>query len=155
MSNQKFDYLYTENISKKGQVMGVHKLTNETISIFDRFNIVWNSYVAADIAQKNEWSQSILKLKTILIIRLSDKDKNNIISKIPSGFLNATVGLVIIGQTNNTIVKKVLSVSLSIVEARLTFNVPKNADLTTLEGVDNILNIINTSYSVINTVIDK
>jgi RHS repeat-associated protein len=78
-----------------------------------------------------------------LILNLNDQPE--VAEKIPSGVLNATVGLVIKSQIEDEEVTQTLDATLSIIEGVATFNF-KDADA--IKTADNLLNMLNNATNV-------
>ncbi len=88
---------------------------------------------------------SIASNTVSIIIKLSDKDKQKLLDKIPGNYLNATIGLVVIANDNDNIEKKYITAALTIIEGGICLNLK---DVKSIEHLDNILSIINMGYSV-------
>ena len=94
---------------------------------------------------------SIASNSASIILYINDKDK--IVEKIPNGYLNATIGVTIIGVDKEGVINKdKLTGYLSLSEGVLTFNYTVS---TNMERIDNIINIFNTSLTTIKLIKDE
>ncbi|MBR4678172.1 MAG: hypothetical protein IKO99_09235 [Bacteroidales bacterium] len=84
-------------------------------------------------------SYSIASNTVSIVIKATDKSKY-LLDKIPNGYLNATIGLVVIANVDNEITKKTIAVRLAQAESIITINV---VDLNEIDHLDNVLNVIN------------
>ncbi|MCR4558651.1 MAG: hypothetical protein K5685_01060 [Bacteroidales bacterium] len=83
---------------------------------------------------------SIVSNSLVLALNLSPNDYSKIVSKIPNGYLNATIGITACACVDGEITKVVISGGLSLIEGRICFN---KENPQGLQHIDNFFNILN------------
>ena len=83
---------------------------------------------------------SIVSNSLVLALNLSEKDYSKIVSKIPNGYLNATIGITACACVDGEIAKVYIIGGLSIAEGVICLNLDNPQKI---QRIDNIISIVN------------